>query len=154
MAQPLRSVSDTCWVPPQILQPHLGGLGYVLFLFKYNLRTPPITLPSPGLLCYPLRHETVRDETGTHKFVTKNAGELTHFGLSFDDGRWKPVDKFSPIPHPRWTVMNPIHYKASCKRVPTAQQSDAFDTKLWSVQKLILVLALLSSLPHPLSPHS
>ena len=49
--------------------------------------------------------------------------------------------------------MSPVHYKASCKRVPLAQQSDAFG-KLWPVQKLTLILALLSSLPHFPSPQS
>ena len=63
------------------------------------------------------------------------------------------MDKFSAIPHPGWTVMSPVHYKASCRRVPPAQQSDAFG-KLWPIQKLTLILALFLSLPHFPSPQS
>ena len=61
--------------------------------------------PQLDLLCSPWRHEMMRCETGIHRSITKNARELTHLGLSFDNDRWELVDRCSLIPQPAWTVL-------------------------------------------------
>ena len=85
MAQHLHSLSDTCQLPPQILQPRLALRAWLLS-FPFQVQptdTSHHPYPHPGLLCYPLRSETMRVETGTHTFVTQNAEELTYLGLIF-----------------------------------------------------------------------
>ena len=76
---------------------HLGSSSLTLlwspWLLSFPFQVQPTDTshhryPHPGLLCYPLRSETMRVETGTHTFVTQNAEELTYLGLTFGDGRW------------------------------------------------------------------
>lgn len=125
-----------------LASPCCGGLGYFSSHFKDNLPAPAIT---PGAFLLPPRCEVMRGQPGTHNLQPKMQGEWTHFGLSFDDGRWEPVDKFFPIPRPRLTVTSHVHSKAFCERIPQVQHSDAFGARWWPAQKLILTSALLPS---------
>lgn len=89
-----------------------------------------------------------RTPPGTQELVTHTAGGLTHIGLSFDAGRWAPVDNFflfliPETPTPITLIIKPQG------EIPQAQQSEVFSAKLWLVQKFILTL---SHLPFCLIP--